>query len=167
MSARGVWPTGGPTGDVAVIREQPLGTAGLRLEYPIGRILLEYASLLRGVRVSPQGDRVALVEGEVGAFGGDVVAVDTSGRRTVLSAGWMEVDGLAWSPDGREVWFTAGGPARSGVGSWGTLKELRAVSLAGRERLLLRMAGDLTLQDVFRDGRVLVSHGRTDRKSVV
>jgi hypothetical protein len=43
----------------------------------------------------------------------------------------------------------------------GMLKKLRAVSLAGRERLLLRMAGDLTLRDVFRDGRVLVSHGRT------
>jgi len=39
------------------------------------------------------------------------------------------------------------------------------VSLAGRERLLLRTAGDLTLRDVFRDGRVLLSHGRTRGES--
>jgi hypothetical protein len=43
----------------------------------------------------------------------------------------------------------------------GGVKELHAVSPSGRERLLLRMAGDLTLRDVFRDGRVLVSQGRT------
>ena len=98
-------------------------------------------------------------------MGGELVVVDRSGHRTVLSSGWMEIEGLAWSPDGREVWFTAGGPARSGISSWGTLKELRAVSLAGHERLLLRMAGDLTLRDVFRDGRVLVSHGRTRAES--
>ena len=153
----------GPTGDIAVIRSSALWRrlASGSSTRSAGSCSSLPSRGLRGVRVSPQGDRVALVEGETGAFGGDVVVVDTSGRRTVLSAGWMEVDGLAWSPDGREVWFTAGGPARSGVGSWGTLKELRAVSLAGRERLLLRMAGDLTLQDVFRDGRVLVSHGRT------
>jgi hypothetical protein len=73
------------------------------------------------------------------------------------------VRGLAWSPDGREVWFTAGGPARNGESSSGTLKELHAVSLEGRERLLLRMAGDVTLQDVSRDGRVLISYGGRSR----
>ena len=39
------------------------------------------------------------------------------------------------------------------------------MSLAGRERLLLRTARDLTLRDVFRDGRVLLSHGRTRGES--
>jgi dipeptidyl aminopeptidase/acylaminoacyl peptidase len=159
----------GTTGDIAVIRVQPVQWWPRRqLEYPIGKTLLESPAVqpLREPRVSPGGDRVAFIVGQVGASGGDVVVVDRSGHRRVLSSGWMEVDGLAWSPDGREVWFTAGGPARgSGAGSIGTLKELRAVSLAGRERLLLRMAGDLTLQDVFRDGRVLVSHGRTRGES--
>jgi hypothetical protein len=152
----------GPTGDIAVIRQQG-SEAPFRLEYPIGKTLAESSieQPLRDVRVSPQGDRIALAVGQSArGNGGDVVVFDRSGHRTVLSAGWMVVEGLGWSPDGLEVWFTAGGPARSGVGSRGTLKELRAVSLAGRERLLLRMAGDLTLSDVFRDGRVLVSHGR-------
>jgi dipeptidyl aminopeptidase/acylaminoacyl peptidase len=152
----------GPTGDVALIRQQVVSYA-VRLECPIGKTLLEspVQRPLREPRVSPTGDRVALIVGRRGANGGDVVVVDRSGQRTVLSSDWMEVSGLAWSPDGQEVWFTAGGPARGGVGSYGTLKELHAVSLAGRERLLLRTAGDLTLRDVSRDGRVLLSHGRT------
>jgi Tol biopolymer transport system component len=133
----------------------------------MGKTLLESSAerRLREPRVSPRGNRVALIEGDFGASGGDVVVVDRSGHRTVLSSGWMEVDGLAWSPDGREVWFTAGGSALGGVSSWGTLKELHAVSLAGRERLLLRTAGDLTLRDVSQDGRVLLSHGRTRGES--
>ncbi len=159
----------GPTGDIAVIRQlkELVPKARSWLEYPIGKTLLESPRVrpLREPRVSPGGDHVALIVGSIGAFGGDVVVVDRSGHRTVLSSGWMDVAGLAWSPDGREVWFTAGGPARGGQTSWGTLKELHAVSLAGRERLLLRMAGDLTLRDVSRDGRVLVSHGRTRGES--
>ena len=157
----------GPTGDFAVIRRQPFPKPRYCLEYPIGKTLLESPAEapLREPRVSPRGDQVAFIAGQEGASGGDVVVVDGSGHRTVLSTGWMEVSGLAWSPDGREVWFTAGGPARGGVGSWGTLKELHAVSLAGRERLLLRMAGNLTLRDVSRDGRVLLSHGRTRGES--
>lgn len=157
----------GATGDVAVIRSQLVPKARGLLEYPIGKTLLESPAErpLRGPRVSPRGDRVALIVGQFGGRGGDVVVVDRSGHRTVLSSGWMDVDGLAWSPDAREVWFTAGGPSRGGTSSWGTLKEVRAVSLAGRERLLLRMAGDLTLRDVSRDGRVLLSHGRTRGES--
>jgi hypothetical protein len=154
----------GPTGDVAVIRSrQRVPQPRSWLEYPIGKTLQESSEErpLWEPRVSPGGDRVALILGVAGGNGGDVVVVDRSGHRTVLSAGWMEVDGLGWSPDGREVWFTAGGPARGGIGTSGTLKELHAVSLAGHERLLLRMAGDLTLRDVSRDGRVLLSHART------
>ncbi len=157
----------GPTGDIAAIRSRLLPKARSWLEYPIGKTPLEspVERPLRAPRVSPGGDRVALILGTFGASGGDVVVVDRGGRRTVLSTGWMDVSGLAWSPDGGEVWFTAGGSARGGASSSGTLKELHAVSLAGRERLLLRMAGDLTLRDVFRDGRVLVSHGRTRGES--
>jgi len=159
----------GPTGDIAAIRSRGLLGFGARFwfEYPMGKILLESEEdrPLDGPRISPDGGRVALIEGAGGWLGGDVVVVDRGGHRTVLSSGWMDVWGLAWSLDGKEVWFTAGGPARRGVSSLGTLKELHAVSLARRERLLLRMAGDLTLRDVFRDGRALVSHGRTRGES--
>jgi Tol biopolymer transport system component len=157
----------GPTSDIAVIRSQFVPKFRSWLEYPIGKTLLESPEQreLREPRVSPRADRVALIVGMFGSNGGDVVVVDRSGQRTVLSSGWMELSGIAWSPDGREVWFTAGGPSRGGVGSVGAVKELHAVSLAARERLLLRMASDLTLRDVSRDGRVLLSHGRTQGES--
>jgi len=146
---------------MAIVRLTSNVTEFNRLEYPTGATLLKssWEHPLSAPRISPRGDHVAVLVGRWGGDGGDVVVLDRSGRQTSLSTGWMEVDVLAWSPDAQEVWFTAEGP-RSENSAIGAVKELHAVSLAGRDRLLLRMAGDLTLADVFRDGRVLLSHGR-------
>ena len=62
------------------------------------------------------------------------------GRRCSASPG---------DPDGREVWFTAG--------KSGEFKSLRAVTLDGKERLIARMLGQIDLEDVGRDGRVLLT----------
>jgi eukaryotic-like serine/threonine-protein kinase len=78
--------------------------------------------------------------------------VDLSGKRTILSSGWTDLTGLAWSPRGEEVWF-------SGTRTGGSLA-LMAVTLSSRERLLSKILGDLVLFDVARDGRALV--GRED-----
>ena len=76
-----------------------------------------------------------------------------SGGKTTLVEGWGSLQGLAWHPGGKEVWFT-GAPT-------GVARALWAVSPAGPPaRLVARSAGPLTLQDVGRDGRVLVAHGR-------
>ena len=56
--------------------------------------------------------------------------------------------GLAWSPNGEEIWFTA---THEGLG-----RALYAVDLSGKERLLARVPGTLTLLDIARDGRVLL-----------
>jgi DNA-binding winged helix-turn-helix (wHTH) protein len=124
---------------------------GPRLELPLGTPL---AAALEGqviwLRLSPQGDRVAFLEHPV--FGDDrgaVVTVDASGNRRVLSSGWASVEGLAWSPEGDEVWFTG---TRLGADS-----ALWAVGLDGRERLVYRGPGRLVLHDIADDGRVLVS----------
>ena len=61
----------------------------------------------------------------------------------------MSAYGLAWPPSGREVWFTA-----TRVGSDRTLF---AVSLDGKERILSRAPGTLTLHDISKTGRVLLS----------
>jgi WD40 repeat protein len=71
-----------------------------------------------------------------------------------LAAGWASAGGLAWSPSGKEVWFTA---ARVG-GS----RALWAVTPAGKLRLVTRTPGSLTLQDISKDGRVLLT--REDRR---
>jgi hypothetical protein len=123
-----------------------------RLEFPIGRTLYETASgYLSHPRVSPRGDLVAFLEHPMrGSDAGSVAIVGADGRPRILSAGWTTLRGLAWSPDGGEVWFTAA--------SIGGSRALHAVSLSGRRRLVLRVPGALTLHDVSRDGRVLLAY---------
>jgi len=79
------------------------------------------------------------------------VLLDPQGERRVLTDGWGTVRGLAWSADGREVWFTAD---RAGAA-----RGLYAVTRDGTERRMLQVASNLTIHDVAGDGRVLVSHG--------
>jgi len=59
------------------------------------------------------------------------------------------VAGLSWSPRGDEIWFAA---TRSGSDP-----ALYAVSLSGRERVVVREAAWIVLHDVAPDGRVLLA----------
>jgi Tol biopolymer transport system component len=118
-----------------------------QLEYPIGKVLVpENADSLR---FSPSGDAIAFWEGS-GTIA--VSMIDPEGRsKRVLSPGWESGYGVpCWSPDGREVWFTATKLGQTG-GLW-------AVDRSGKQRLLLRVPGELELDDVSRDGRLLLAH---------
>ena len=132
---------------------RPLDPTGVvegphRIEYPVGTVLCE-ATRPTHVRLSPDGRRVAFLEHPVwGDDRGSVVVVDRNGRRTTLSDGWASMQGLAWSPDSDEVWFTA---ARVGADS-----ALHAVSLDGVERAVHPALGRLVLHDIAPDGRVLL-----------
>ena len=59
------------------------------------------------------------------------------------------MDGLAWSTDGKEVWFSA---AKNGY-----TRALRAVNDKGVIRTVLTIPAGITLQDIAPDGRVLMS----------
>ncbi|HLK19630.1 MAG TPA: hypothetical protein VKT81_11760, partial [Bryobacteraceae bacterium] len=121
-----------------------------RIEYPIGKVVYRTASLLGCLRVSPDGTQIAFTEHPVqGDDGGDLKILDMSGKARTLSAGWSTLGGLGWPPSGKEVWFTA---ARSG----GT-RSLWAASLDGTVRLVSTVPGSLRLEDISRDGRVLVA----------
>jgi Tol biopolymer transport system component len=67
----------------------------------------------------------------------------------VLSSGWNNIDGLAWQPEGKEVWFTA---ARTG-----SARALWAVDLDGRLRPLAATPGAMSIMGVSRDGRALIN----------
>ncbi|MBI3664901.1 MAG: protein kinase [Acidobacteria bacterium] len=121
-----------------------------RIEFPVGKILYETAGWIGNPRVSPQGDLAAFIDHPVqGDDGGTVSVVDLNGKKRILSGGWVSTQGLAWSPKGDEVWFTA---TRVGAA-----RALHAVSLAGKERLVARVAGIMTLLDISRDGRALMT----------
>jgi eukaryotic-like serine/threonine-protein kinase len=117
-----------------------------RLEYPIGKALYETTGWISHPRVSRDGDRVAFLDHPVrGDDRGTVAVVDLAGQKQVLTQEWGSVYGLAWSPSGDEIWFTAGG-------------RLSAVNLSGHGRVLLRLPGFFALHDVARDGSVLLAH---------
>jgi len=148
------WAPDGAT--LAIVRE----AAGRnRLEFPIGKVLFETAGWISHLRVSPRGDEVAYIDHPArGDDGGSVAVVDRSGKRRNLSESFETAQGLAWAPDGGEVWFTA---AKSGGN-----RAFHAVNLSGRQRLLTRVPGILTLHDVSSGGRVLMTRD-TNRQELV
>ena len=130
-----------------------------RLEYPIGKVLYETSGgWISYPRVSPKGDVVAFMDHpNQGDDGGSVAIVDTSGHKTELTREWYGTQGLAWSPDGKEVWFTAS--------ELGLFHYITAVDLSGKHRLVTRVPGSLVMFDIWRDGRVLLA--RADRRREV
>jgi WD40 repeat protein len=130
------------------------------LEFPPGKVIHEPEGLLGDLRFSPDGRLIAFWEYVPSGARVVVVSSEGSGPR-VLSDGWrLPSFGLAWSPSGREIWFTAiRDQARSAVHAVDSpARAVYAVDLSARVRLVSKMPGSLTLFDVARDGRVLMSH---------
>jgi eukaryotic-like serine/threonine-protein kinase len=121
-----------------------------QIEYPIGHVLYESKAWISHLRLGPRGDKIAFLDHpDLSDDRGSVGLVDLEGRVTVLTPEWESADGLAWSPDGKEVWFTA---VEKGLN-----RDLHGVNMSGRVRKILDLPEGMTLQDVAPDGRVLVS----------
>ena len=152
------WADWGPDGkDLAVVRDDSLGK--FVLEYPLGNPLYATGGWITHPRVSRKGDLVAFIEHPgTGDYSGSIAVVDRSNHRRTLTDGWKKVWGLAWSPSGREVWFT-------GLKSGGD-RALYAVSLTGRTRRVHEESSDFVLMDVHADGRALLVR-QTNRARIV
>jgi len=122
-----------------------------QLEYPAGKVLYQTTGWISHPRVSPDGELVAFLDHPIRRDdGGSVSVVDRAGKKRNLAGVFSTVQGLAWSSR-NEVWFTG-----TKVGG---NRAIHAVSLSGStERLLARVTESLTLQDIAKDGRALVSH---------
>ncbi len=119
----------------------------VRLEYPIGKKLYETNSPINSLKVSPDGAWIAFME-----HMSRVVAVRVSdGERRVLSEGWFPGSGVAWRPDGSEVWFTPQKQVRD------SSPALMAVDLSGKQREVVVGPGQLRLYDIAPDGRLLIA----------
>jgi Tol biopolymer transport system component len=149
------WADWSPDGtNLAIVRD--MGGRN-RLEYPVGKVLYETGGWISHPRISPKGDYVAFLDHPLqGDDSGSVAVVDLSGNKNKLSGDWYSVQGLAWSADGREVWFTA---TETGLD-----RDLSAVNLAGQKRLVVRMPGTLMLFDIFHDGRILMGRASWRRE---
>ena len=111
------WADWGPDGKtLAVVRRVETGD---RLEYPVGKTIFRSTGWVGRPRFSPSGDRIALEDHPYFAGdSGEVVAIDLAGKVLARSNRWNSLEGLCWSADGSEVWFTAiqtgGNPAPLG-----------------------------------------------------
>jgi eukaryotic-like serine/threonine-protein kinase len=130
-----------------------------RLEYPIGKVLYETSGgWISYPRVSPKGDYVAFMDHpNQGDDGGSIAIVDASGHKTALTREWYGTQGLAWTPDGQEIWFTAS--------ELGLFHYITAVTRSGKQRLVTRVPGSLVIFDIWQDRRVLLA--RADRRREV
>ncbi len=100
-------------------------------------------------RRSPDGRRVAVSEAlPPPGSGACAVIRDDHGRVEARSAPHPRLSVGAWRADGRELWFCTGTDTSE--------TELWSLTPDGRERLVARLPGCVTLQDVDRRGRALV-----------
>jgi eukaryotic-like serine/threonine-protein kinase len=121
-----------------------------RLEFPMGKPLFETSGWVSGIRISPKGDRIAFMEhGSRWDDRGWISVVDLAGHKQRLSNEFSSEQGLAWSPHGNEVWFTAT--------TSGEAFALRSVTLGSKERVMARVPANLMLHDIAADGTLLLS----------
>jgi serine/threonine protein kinase/Tol biopolymer transport system component len=121
-----------------------------QLEFPPGKVLYRNEGYISDVRFSRAGDKIVFIDHSTyGDDRGVVDLVDLQGNRNALTQEFSSIQGLAWAPDGSEIWFTAaeGSEPRS----------LRGVNLNGKQRILLSSPAVLHFQDISKDGDVLIN----------
>jgi serine/threonine protein kinase len=135
---------GSQAGELAAV----IGEYGgeIRLEWPLGRIVLKGFDTLRCLRI--RDDLLAFFQEQGDSTeDGNVNLIDRNGKVRLLTP-VHGFTGLAWGPRGDEIWIST---YRDGESC------LLAVDLSGGTRTLLRHGERLEIQDVDATGRVLAA----------
>jgi serine/threonine protein kinase/Tol biopolymer transport system component len=141
--------------NMAVVRYVP-ENQHWRLEYPIGKVLLEGTNWISHPKISPDGKWIAFADHQ-NAHGDDegavaVIGSDGNSKEKILSPGWISLQGILWSPAGNEIWFTStniGGNANP-----------HAVTLSGKVRSITTVPGGMWLEDQRNGLTLMVTHRR-------
>lgn len=142
-----------PDGSKLVVAHD-VGGGRCLLEFPPGKVLYETTggAWLSHPRISPLGDQIAFLEHPLGGDdSGFLAIINLMGRKKILSQVFESLSGVAWDPAGDSIWFSGYDEATSGV------RTLFKVSLAGQQRQVRRESSNLSVHDVSRDGRVLLT----------
>jgi WD40 repeat protein len=137
--------------NMAVVRFVP-ENGHWRLEYPVGKVLLDSINWISHPKISPDGKRVAFADHENtgGDDRGTVAVIEPDGSEKKLSTGWSSVQGILWSPAGDEIWFTASDS--------GSAANLRGVTLAAKLRTIINVPGGMWLQDARGGMTLMITH---------
>ena len=136
-----------PHGDgLAVVR---CGGGQQRLEYPLGKVLHTTNGWIDHVRFAPGGDAIAFFDHPInGDDRGFVAWADAQGKVARVTSEWSALKGLAWAPDGKEIWFSGSRTGEQGA--------IWAVTRYAHERPVFGGPADVWLQDIAADGRALM-----------
>ena len=127
------------------------------LEYPPGAELYRTSGWIGDIRFAPDGSRIAFANHPgLGDDRGIISVVDLKGNERQIGEIWSSLRGVAWSPDSREVRFTAG--------RTGTIRGIYGMDLDGNIRVISSAPVDLRLHDIDADGRYLISRNTAARK---
>ncbi len=98
-----------PDGENMAVVRYVRETSHWRLEYPVGKVLLDGINWISDPAISPDGKWIAFADHENpdGDDEGSVAVVDMAGHEKKLSSGFVSLEGVQWSPSGDEIWFTA------------------------------------------------------------
>jgi Tol biopolymer transport system component len=142
------WSAAGDT--MAIVRYMP-ENSHWRLEYPIGKVLLDGINWISDPKISPDGKWIAFGDHENpgGDDEGSVAVIGADGKELErkLASGFLSVEGIHWSAAGDEVWFTASEDTSA--------LNLRAVTLSGKQRPITNVPGGMWLGDM-RNGAALM-----------
>ena len=120
-----------------------------RLEFPAGTVVYQASGYLSDPRISPDGRHLAFAEHPYRWDDrGTVKIVDRAGKTVAVTRDYQAIEGVAWRPQGDEVLFSAYNSSGFNV---------RGIRLDGRERVAVTGAGNLTIQDISRSGRLLLT----------
>jgi hypothetical protein len=122
-----------------------------QLEFPIGKVLVPASggTVARFPRFSPDGRSIAFIRND--GRQESIAVVDLTGKVKILSEGWEYAPSLAWHPVTGEIWFSA-----RELGNKIGVVDLHAVTLSGFHRVISRSPQLTIVEDIARDGRVLM-----------
>jgi eukaryotic-like serine/threonine-protein kinase len=135
----------------AVVRST---AGGQQLEFPIGKVLFATSGYVSHPRIAADGKSVAFLEHPI--FGDDrgyVSVVDANGNARRLTPESPGIEGLAWLPDGQQLWYST-----SEAGDISQERMVYAVTLQAKEHRVLQVPGDTVVWDIARNGQLLFSH---------
>ncbi len=136
--------------EMAVVR---CGSSQQTLEYPLGHVIYRTTGWVDHVRFSPAADAIGFLDHPVaGDDRGYVAWVDRQGKVSRVTSEWSALKGLAWTPNGEELWFS-GSQA-------GEQTEIWAVTRTAHQRMVFTGPTDIWLQDIAGNGKILVTQVR-------